>query len=174
VLCLPAPPLPRARARVRVCLQNMYFSPELNAATEKLIAHAHKNSIILGLFLFGCAASSAVAHNVARADQMEFTHRDRERERERERERSTASIRPSARPAIRWSPAHWFEWVAVLRHVDGVTADRAWWHPACLLCLDWQHRTRRRIPRQGLHLHLHRQRPPPRAYPVGRTHRGAG
>jgi hypothetical protein len=86
VLCLPAHP-PPARARVRVCLQNMYFSPELNAATEKLIAHAHKNSIILGLFLFGCAASSAVAHNVARADQMEFTHRDRERERERERER---------------------------------------------------------------------------------------
>lgn len=31
----------------------MYFSPELNAATEKLIANANKNGIILGLFLFG-------------------------------------------------------------------------------------------------------------------------
>lgn len=31
----------------------MYFSPELNAATEKLIAAAKKNNVILGLFLFG-------------------------------------------------------------------------------------------------------------------------
>ena len=32
---------------------HMYTSPELGAATEKLIAAARKNSIILGLFLFG-------------------------------------------------------------------------------------------------------------------------
>ena len=31
----------------------MYFSPELNAATEKLMAAANRNGIILGLFLFG-------------------------------------------------------------------------------------------------------------------------
>ena len=31
----------------------MYTSPELGAATEKLIAAARKNSVILGLFLFG-------------------------------------------------------------------------------------------------------------------------
>ena len=33
----------------------MYTSPELNAATQKLIEHARKNNIILGLFLFGTA-----------------------------------------------------------------------------------------------------------------------
>jgi len=32
---------------------HMYTSPELAAATEKLIAAARKNSVILGLFLFG-------------------------------------------------------------------------------------------------------------------------
>ena len=32
---------------------HMYTSPELGAATEKLIAAARKNSVILGLFLFG-------------------------------------------------------------------------------------------------------------------------
>ncbi len=32
---------------------HMYTSPELLAATDKLIAHAQKNSIILGIFLFG-------------------------------------------------------------------------------------------------------------------------
>ena len=31
----------------------MYFSPELNAATDKLIAAANRNGIILSLFLFG-------------------------------------------------------------------------------------------------------------------------
>jgi 4-hydroxy-2-oxoheptanedioate aldolase len=33
----------------------MYTSPELGAATEKLISEARKNKIILGLFLFGTA-----------------------------------------------------------------------------------------------------------------------
>ena len=33
----------------------MYTSPELGAATEKLVAEARKNSVILGLFLFGTA-----------------------------------------------------------------------------------------------------------------------
>jgi 4-hydroxy-2-oxoheptanedioate aldolase len=32
---------------------HMYTSPELDAATKKLIEHAHKNNVILGLFLFG-------------------------------------------------------------------------------------------------------------------------
>ena len=32
---------------------HMYTSPELNAATTKLIEAAHKNNVILGLFLFG-------------------------------------------------------------------------------------------------------------------------
>jgi 4-hydroxy-2-oxoheptanedioate aldolase len=32
---------------------NMYTSPELAAATEKLVTEAKKNSVILGLFLFG-------------------------------------------------------------------------------------------------------------------------
>jgi len=32
---------------------HMYTSPELQAATDKLIAEAHKNKVILGLFLFG-------------------------------------------------------------------------------------------------------------------------
>jgi 4-hydroxy-2-oxoheptanedioate aldolase len=32
---------------------HMYTSPELNAATESLIENARKNSVILGLFLFG-------------------------------------------------------------------------------------------------------------------------
>ena len=31
----------------------MYTSPELENATRKLIEHAHKNNVILGLFLFG-------------------------------------------------------------------------------------------------------------------------
>jgi len=31
----------------------MYFSPELQAATDKMIAAAKKNKKILGLFLFG-------------------------------------------------------------------------------------------------------------------------
>jgi 4-hydroxy-2-oxoheptanedioate aldolase len=34
---------------------HMYTSPELNAATQKLIEHARKNKVILGLFLFGTA-----------------------------------------------------------------------------------------------------------------------
>jgi 4-hydroxy-2-oxoheptanedioate aldolase len=34
---------------------HMYTSPELGAATEKLVAEARKNSVILGLFLFGTA-----------------------------------------------------------------------------------------------------------------------
>jgi 4-hydroxy-2-oxoheptanedioate aldolase len=34
---------------------HMYTSPELDAATKKLIEHARKNGIILGLFLFGTA-----------------------------------------------------------------------------------------------------------------------
>ena len=33
----------------------MYTSPELDVATKKLIEHAHKNKVILGLFLFGTA-----------------------------------------------------------------------------------------------------------------------
>lgn len=37
----------------RYVFPQMYFSPELNAATEKLIAAAKRNNIILGLFLFG-------------------------------------------------------------------------------------------------------------------------
>jgi 4-hydroxy-2-oxoheptanedioate aldolase len=32
---------------------HMYTSPELGAATEKLVAAASKNNVILGLFLFG-------------------------------------------------------------------------------------------------------------------------
>jgi len=32
---------------------HMYTSPELGAATQKLIDHARKNNVILGLFLFG-------------------------------------------------------------------------------------------------------------------------
>ena len=32
---------------------HMYTSPELGAATQKLVEHAHKNNVILGLFLFG-------------------------------------------------------------------------------------------------------------------------
>jgi 4-hydroxy-2-oxoheptanedioate aldolase len=32
---------------------HMYTSPELNAATTKLIEHARKNNVILGIFLFG-------------------------------------------------------------------------------------------------------------------------
>ena len=31
----------------------MYTSPELKAATDKLVANARKNNVILGLFLFG-------------------------------------------------------------------------------------------------------------------------
>src|SRR5437660_3868006 len=31
----------------------MYTSPELNAATQKLVEHARKNNTILGIFLFG-------------------------------------------------------------------------------------------------------------------------
>src|SRR6202167_453326 len=34
---------------------HMYTSPELNAATKKLVEHARKNNVILGLFLFGTA-----------------------------------------------------------------------------------------------------------------------
>jgi 4-hydroxy-2-oxoheptanedioate aldolase len=34
---------------------HMYTSPELDAATKKLIEHARKNHVILGLFLFGTA-----------------------------------------------------------------------------------------------------------------------
>src|SRR3977135_159286 len=33
----------------------MYTSPELQAATQKLVEHARKNKVILGLFLFGTA-----------------------------------------------------------------------------------------------------------------------
>jgi 4-hydroxy-2-oxoheptanedioate aldolase len=33
----------------------MYTSPELDAATKKLIEHARKNKVVLGLFLFGTA-----------------------------------------------------------------------------------------------------------------------
>jgi 4-hydroxy-2-oxoheptanedioate aldolase len=33
----------------------MYTSPELGAATQKLVEHARKNNVILGLFLFGTA-----------------------------------------------------------------------------------------------------------------------
>src|SRR5271168_3263470 len=33
----------------------MYTSPELDAATKKLVEHARKNKVILGLFLFGTA-----------------------------------------------------------------------------------------------------------------------
>ena len=33
----------------------MYTSPELNAATEKLMENARKNNVILGIFLFGTA-----------------------------------------------------------------------------------------------------------------------
>ena len=32
---------------------HMYTSPELNAATQTLVEQAHKNNVILGLFLFG-------------------------------------------------------------------------------------------------------------------------
>jgi 4-hydroxy-2-oxoheptanedioate aldolase len=32
---------------------HMYTSPELGAATQKLVDHARKNNVILGLFLFG-------------------------------------------------------------------------------------------------------------------------
>ena len=32
---------------------HMYTSPELNAATEKLMENARKNNVILGIFLFG-------------------------------------------------------------------------------------------------------------------------
>jgi 4-hydroxy-2-oxoheptanedioate aldolase len=34
---------------------HMYTSPELAAATDKLVAAARKNNVILGLFLFGTA-----------------------------------------------------------------------------------------------------------------------
>ena len=34
---------------------HMYTSPELGAATQKLVEHARKNDVILGLFLFGTA-----------------------------------------------------------------------------------------------------------------------
>ncbi len=34
---------------------HMYTSPELDAATRKLVEEAHKNKVILGLFLFGTA-----------------------------------------------------------------------------------------------------------------------
>lgn len=37
----------------RYVFPQMYFSPELQGATEKLIAAAKKNDVILGLFLFG-------------------------------------------------------------------------------------------------------------------------
>lgn len=37
----------------RYVFPQMYFSPELQEATEKLIATAKKNNVILGLFLFG-------------------------------------------------------------------------------------------------------------------------
>ena len=32
---------------------HMYTSPELGEATQKLVAHAQKNNVILGIFLFG-------------------------------------------------------------------------------------------------------------------------
>jgi len=34
---------------------HMYTSPELDAATKKLVEHARKNGVVLGLFLFGTA-----------------------------------------------------------------------------------------------------------------------
>ena len=34
---------------------HMYTSPELGAATDKLVEHARKNKVILGIFLFGSA-----------------------------------------------------------------------------------------------------------------------
>jgi 4-hydroxy-2-oxoheptanedioate aldolase len=34
---------------------HMYTSPELGAATDKLVAEARKNSVTLGIFLFGTA-----------------------------------------------------------------------------------------------------------------------
>jgi 4-hydroxy-2-oxoheptanedioate aldolase len=34
---------------------HMYTSPELAAATDKLVANARKNDVILGIFLFGTA-----------------------------------------------------------------------------------------------------------------------
>ena len=34
---------------------NMYTSPELGAATDKLVSEARKNNVVLGLFLFGTA-----------------------------------------------------------------------------------------------------------------------
>ncbi len=34
---------------------HMYTSPELDAATKKLVEHARKNNVILGIFLFGTA-----------------------------------------------------------------------------------------------------------------------
>jgi len=34
---------------------HMYTSPELDAATKKLVEHAGKNKLILGIFLFGTA-----------------------------------------------------------------------------------------------------------------------
>jgi 4-hydroxy-2-oxoheptanedioate aldolase len=34
---------------------DMYTSPELGAATQKLVDNAHKNNVILGVFLFGTA-----------------------------------------------------------------------------------------------------------------------
>src|SRR5713226_4468701 len=34
---------------------HMYTSPELGAATQKLVDHARKNKLVLGLFLFGTA-----------------------------------------------------------------------------------------------------------------------
>ena len=34
---------------------HMYTSPELGAATQKLVEQARKNKVILGLFLFGTA-----------------------------------------------------------------------------------------------------------------------
>ncbi|EPY36795.1 2,4-dihydroxyhept-2-ene-1,7-dioic acid aldolase [Strigomonas culicis] len=37
----------------RYVFPEMYFSKELNDATAKLIAAAHKNNVILGIFLFG-------------------------------------------------------------------------------------------------------------------------
>ena len=33
----------------------IFISPELDAATKKLVEHARKNNVILGLFLFGTA-----------------------------------------------------------------------------------------------------------------------
>jgi 4-hydroxy-2-oxoheptanedioate aldolase len=37
---------------------HMYTSPELAAATDKLIAEAKKNGVILGLFLFGTSRAA--------------------------------------------------------------------------------------------------------------------